>query len=62
MPPAEYTEVITGPARRASAAGRRLSVEPAWLDDRDGMTRNDVIDLVMLVCDSVARCSIPSPA
>ena len=25
MPPAGYTEVITGPARRASAAGRRLS-------------------------------------
>ena len=26
----------------------------AWLDDREGMTRNDVIDLVMLVFDSVA--------
>ena len=25
MPPAGYTEVITGPARRASAAGRRIS-------------------------------------
>jgi AcrR family transcriptional regulator len=34
----------------------------AWLDDREGMTRNDVIDLVMLVFDSVARCLIPSPA
>ena len=34
----------------------------AWLDDREGMTRNDVIDLVMLVLNSVARCSIPSPA
>ena len=34
----------------------------AWLDDREGMTRNDVIDLVMLVFDSVARCLIPSLA
>jgi AcrR family transcriptional regulator len=34
----------------------------AWLDDREGMTRNDVIDLVMLVFDSVTRCLIPSPA
>ena len=34
----------------------------AWLDDREGMTRNDVSDLVMLVFDSVARCFTPSPA
>jgi hypothetical protein len=34
----------------------------AWLDDRQGMTRNDVVDLVMLVFDSVARCLIPNPA
>jgi hypothetical protein len=34
----------------------------ARLDDRDGMTRNDVSDLVMLVFDSVARCLIPSRA
>ena len=34
----------------------------AWLDDREGMTRNDVIDLVMLVFDSVAMCLVPSPA
>ena len=27
-----------------------------------GMTRNDVIDLVMLVFDSVATSLIPSPA
>ncbi len=32
MPPAGYTEVITGPARRATAAGRRLLVEPALVD------------------------------
>jgi len=32
MPPAGYTEVITGPARRASAAGRRLLIEPALVD------------------------------
>ena len=29
MPPAGYAEVITGPAARATAAGRRLRVEPA---------------------------------
>ena len=32
MPPGGYTEVITGPARRASAAGRRLMIEPALVD------------------------------
>ena len=32
LPPAGYAEVITGPARRASAAGRRLSVEPALVE------------------------------
>ena len=32
-----------------------------WLDDSDGMTRNDVIDLVMLVFNSVAACLTPSP-
>ena len=32
MPPAGYTEVITGPARRATAAGRRLSIEPALVE------------------------------
>ena len=32
MPPAGYKEVITGPARRASAAGRLLSIEPALVD------------------------------
>ncbi len=32
MPPAGYTEVITGPARRATAAGRRLTVEPALVE------------------------------
>ena len=32
MPPAGYKEVITGPARRASAAGRRLTVEPALVE------------------------------
>jgi AcrR family transcriptional regulator len=34
----------------------------AWLDNQEGMTRNDVIDLVMLVFDSVATCLVPSPA
>ncbi len=32
MPPAGYTEVITGPARRATAAGRRLTIEPALVE------------------------------
>ena len=32
MPAAGYAEVITGPARRATAAGRRLTVEPALLE------------------------------
>ena len=32
MPPAGYAEVIIGPARRASAAGRRLTVEPALVE------------------------------
>jgi WD40 repeat protein len=32
MPPAGYTEVITGPARRATAAGRRLTVEAALVE------------------------------
>jgi WD40 repeat protein len=32
MLPAGYAEVITGPARRATQAGRRLSIEPALVD------------------------------
>src|SRR6478672_5210817 len=32
LPPAGYMEVITGPARRATAAGSRLSIEPALVD------------------------------
>ena len=32
MPAAGYAEVITGPARRATAAGRQLTVEPALVD------------------------------
>jgi len=32
LPAAQFTEVITGPAKRASAAGRRLTVEPALVD------------------------------
>jgi AcrR family transcriptional regulator len=33
----------------------------AWLYDHEGMTRNDVIDLVMLVFDSVATSLVSSP-
>ena len=32
MPPAGFKEVITGPARRATAAGRRLSIDPALVE------------------------------
>ena len=32
MPPAGYAEVITGPARRATQAGQRLTVEPALVE------------------------------
>ena len=32
MPPAGFKEVITGPAGRATAAGRRLRIEPALVD------------------------------
>ena len=32
MPPAGHAEVITGPARRATTAGRRLTVEPALVE------------------------------
>ena len=32
MPAAGYKEVITGPARRTTAAGRRLSIEPALVE------------------------------
>ena len=32
MPPGGYTDVITGPARRASAAGRRLMIQPALVE------------------------------
>ena len=32
MPPAGFKEVITGPARRATAGGRRLSIDPALVD------------------------------
>ena len=32
MPVAGYTEVITGPARRATGAGRRLTIEPALVE------------------------------
>ena len=32
LPPAGHSEVITGPARRATAAGRRLTIEPALVE------------------------------
>jgi hypothetical protein len=32
MPPAGFKEVITGPAQRATAAGRRLTVEPTLVE------------------------------
>jgi len=32
LPPAGYAEVVTGPAGRATAAGRRLTIEPALVE------------------------------
>ena len=57
MPPAGYTEVITGPARRATAAGRRLSVEPALVDRLLGETSEgaDALPLLALTLERLYR-------
>ena len=50
MPPAGYTEVITGPARRATAAGRPLSIQPALVERllADGAQGADALPLLAL--------------
>ena len=57
MPPAGYTEVITGPARRASAAGRRLSVEPALVERLLAETAEgaDALPLLALTLERLYR-------
>ncbi|WAM19967.1 nSTAND1 domain-containing NTPase [Rhodococcus sp. JS3073] len=50
MPPAEFKEVITGPARRATEAGRRLTIEPALVDRllKDSSEGADTLPLLAL--------------
>ena len=50
MPPAGYFEVITGPARRATAAGRPLSIQPALVERllADGAQGADALPLLAL--------------
>ncbi len=57
MPPAGYTEVITGPARRATAAGRRLSVEPALVERLLAETAEgaDALPLLALTLERLYR-------
>ena len=57
MPPAGYTEVITGPARRASAAGRRLSIEPALVERLLAETAEgaDALPLLALTLERLYR-------
>ena len=57
MPPAGYTEVITGPARRATAAGRRLSVEPALVERllADTAESADALPLLALTLERLYR-------
>ena len=57
MPPGGYTEVITGPARRATAAGRRLIVEPALVDRLLGETAEgaDALPLLALTLERLYR-------
>ena len=57
MPPAGYTEVITGPARRATAAGRRLSIEPALVERLLAETAEgaDALPLLALTLERLYR-------
>ena len=56
MPPGGYAEVIIGPARRATAAGRRLSIESA-LVERLAETANgaDALPLLALTLERLYR-------
>ena len=57
LAPAGYTEVITGPARRATAAGRRLSVEPALVERllADTAESADALPLLALTLERLYR-------
>ena len=57
MPPAGYKEVITGPARRATAAGQRLLVEPALVERLLGETAEgaDALPLLALSLERLYR-------
>ena len=57
MPRAGYAEVITGPARRAGAAGRRLTVEPALVDRLLAETAEgaDALPLLALTLERLYR-------
>ena len=57
MPPAGYTEVITGPARRATDAGRRLRIEPALVDRLLAETAEgaDALPLLALTLERLYR-------
>ncbi len=57
MPSGGYTEVITGPARRATAAGRRLLIEPAVVERLLAETAegSDALPLLALTLERLYR-------
>src|SRR6476659_3710882 len=57
LPPVGYTEVITGPARRATAAGRRLSIAPALVERLLAETTEgaDALPLLALTLERLYR-------
>ena len=57
MPVAGYNEVITGPARRASAAGRRLNIQPALVERllADAAEGADALPLLALTLQRLYR-------
>ncbi len=57
LPPAGYTEVITGPARRATAAGRRLMIEPALVERllTEAAEGGDALPLLALTLERLYR-------
>ena len=57
MPPGGFMEVVTGPARRASAAGRRLMIEPALVERllADAAEGADALPLLALTLERLYR-------
>ncbi|HUO39805.1 MAG TPA: TIR domain-containing protein, partial [Mycobacterium sp.] len=57
LPPAGYTEVITGPARRATAAGSRLTVAPALVERLldDAAESADALPLLAMTLERLYR-------